>query len=315
MPKWSVIACDQHTSEPEYWDRLSDYIGNAPSTLRMMLPEAYLPLGRKAGEENACMLRYINDGVFRCLKDSFIYIERTLSSGAVRRGLIGLLDLNGDVLATEGVVSDRLPPRIAIRKEAPLEMPHALVFTEDNVFSSVEKGELLYDFELNSGGGHIQGWLAEADGSLVKSAAIGDGNHSLAAARLCGDGHALVELLDIRDDSIVFEPIHRVIFSTDSAFHHKIDFSRCSNYAEIISSCDEYCRNYVAAHGGCIDYIHGDETAARFGEQPGCISILLPPLKKDELFDHVRKFGPYPKKSFSIGQAADKRYYLECRKL
>lgn len=306
MTKWSVIACDQHTSEPEYWNGLDEQIGDAPSTLRMIVPEAYLDREIDAGKINNAMQEYLAGGVFRELKDSLIYIERTLSNGAMRRGLVGAVDLNGKVLATEGIVEERLPARIAVREKAPLELPHAIVFTRDDVFKTVEKGELLYDFDLNNGGGHITGWLADADTGLIKSLAIGDGNHSLAAARLCGDGTALVELNDIRDDAIEFEPIHRVIFNSRS---------RECVHIDSVAEADEFCSDYIAKHGGYVDYIHNDETAMKLGREEGCVAVILPAVDKNRLFDDIEKNGPYPKKSFSTGHADDKRYYLECRKI
>ena len=310
MSKWSVIACDQHTSEIEYWDGLSEYIGDAPSTLHMMIPEAYL--GRNISSEsiNNVMRNYLSSSVFREIRDSFIYIERTLSNGKIRRGLIGALNLHGNILATEGIVEERLPARIEVRKAAPLEMPHAMVFTHDDVFSTVEKHEKLYDFSLNSGGGTIVGWSCTADTSMIKELAVGDGNHSIAAAKKCGDDYMLVEMVNILDDAIEFEPIHRVVFDTDTSCLSEKLF-----HMDTVSEAEEFCKEHIHKHGGYIDYIHDDETAIAMSKQDNAFAVLLPPFDKAKLFDDVKKYGPYPKKSFSIGHASDKRYYLECRKL
>lgn len=307
MEKWAVIACDQHTSEPEYWNRLDEFIGDSPSTLRLMLPEAFLS-GNSRGDINAYMHQYLNGGVFRNIEDSFIYVERTLKSGKVRKGLVGALNLSeygNSVKATEATVQDRLPPRIEIRRSAPFEMPHIMVFVEDEI--KAEKHELLYDFELNAGGGHIRGYRADSDINPLRMA-VGDGNHSLAAAQACGDRYALVEVVDINDDAVEFEPIHRVILGTDtSSLKDRI------MHMDDVAEAQAFCDDYVSRHGGRIDYIHNDSTALELGLRPGNAAVMLTAFDKMNLFDDIFSRGPYPKKSFSIGHAEDKRYYLECR--
>ena len=317
MPRWAVIACDQHTSEKEYWETLANFVGDSPSTLRLMLPEVYLGEKDRTEEINAAMVSYLNSGIFREIKDSYIYVERTLKSGKIRHGLVGALNLDeydytygsvSPIRATEATVEGRLPPRVKIRKSAALEMPHVMVFCEK--FPEIEKGELLYDFDLNMGGGHIKGWRCNADVSGIDRLAIGDGNHSLATAKKCGDREALVELVDIFDESIVFHPIHRVIFDTDTSFlPEKI------MHFDDVKQCEAFCRDYVEKHGGYIDYIHGDDTAVQMGMQDNCAAALLPAFKKENLFDDVFNSGPYEKKSFSMGLSEEKRYYLECRRI
>ena len=270
MHRWSVVACDQFTSEPEYWQQVRRIVGDAPSTLKLMLPEA--ELGTKEPEPervkiNAEMQRYLDTGVFRTYPDSYIYLERRLKNGAVRRGIMGMFDLeaydwtegtHSPIRATEHTVEDRLPPRIRIRRNAPLEMPHIMIFMDDPdniVFSSVTKGEKVYDFELIQDGGSIAGWLVEDRERLARAAekladhellrrkygsadnaivfAMGDGNHSLAAAKRHWEEikkelpeskresaparYALAELVNIHDAAITFEPIHKVIFDTEPA--------------------------------------------------------------------------------------------------
>ena len=356
LTKWSVIACDQHSSEPEYWDALDAFVGSAPSTLRMMLPEAYLRQDTEAMTQkiNATMHSYLEQGVFREIPESYVYVERTLPSGLVRHGLVGVVDLNeydyakgstSLIRATEGTVEDRLPPRVKIRSAAPLEMPHIMIFIddpEDLVFGSADPGELLYDFALNCGGGHLRGRritgpaadridaafaaLAEKtalqyEGYSPVLFAMGDGNHSLATAKKCGDRYALVEIVNIRDEAIIFEPIHRVLFDTDTTdFIQKFGssvtrFSPEESYAALIAKTDAFCADYLSAHGGSVDYIHNDDAAIAMGSREGCAAILLPALEKSRLFPGIIQDGPFPKKSFSIGHAADKRYYMECRKL
>lgn len=393
MHKWSVVACDQFTSEPEYWHAVRELVGNAPSTLHMILPEA--ELGEKNPETesaklNETMRRYYSEGIFKTYADSYIYLERRLASGSVRRGIVGAFDLEAydwsegtrsPIRATEFTVEDRLPPRVGIRRNAPLEMPHIMIFMDDpenTVFSAVEKGARLYDFELMQNGGSISGWLvsdtekladavyalgseaelkkkyARSDNAIVF--AMGDGNHSLAAAKLHWQEikktlseterethparYALAELVNIHDDAITFEPIHKVIFNTDASeflaaakahFAEHIGSGRRVDFmtkdgtetleiggmtiGRLIGECEKFCKAYTEKHGGYIDYIHGDEQCTGMSSRSGCAGILLPRMEKSELFTSVMSSGPFPKKSFSIGHGNDKRYYLECRKI
>lgn len=383
MGAWSVIACDQFTSEPEYWAAAEARAAEKPSTLSLMLPEAWLHTARADGADGRIadtMRRYLAEGVFQTVPDSFIYVERTLSDGRVRRGLVAALDLEQydftgtqrtSVRSTEGTVEERLPPRVNIRRGAPLEMPHTLLLMDDrtdSVLSLAEKAkdtlEKVYDFDLMLGGGHIAGWRVSGETkAAVQSAldaldnaalqrekygdaaengkltfAVGDGNHSLAAAKRFWEEKrktlpeneretdparfALVEIENIHEPSLDFEPIHRVIFDTDtSAFAAEFTAHRTEweaedkTLGERVAAAESFCRAYIAAHGGYIDYIHGDDTARSLGEKPNCAAVLLPPVEKSGLFLSVLKNGALPKKSFSMGNARDKRYYLECRKI
>ena len=383
MGAWSVIACDQFTSEPEYWAAAEARAAEKPSTLSLMLPEAWLHTARADGADGRIadtMRRYLAEGVFQTVPDSFIYVERTLSDGRVRRGLVAALDLEqydftgtqrASVRSTEGTVEERLPPRVNIRRGAPLEMPHTLLLMDDrtdSVLSLAEKTkdtlEKVYDFDLMLGGGHIAGWRVSGETkAAVQSAldaldnaalqrekygdaaengkltfAVGDGNHSLAAAKRFWEEKretlpeneretdparfALVGIENIHEPSLDFEPIHRVIFDTDtSAFAadftaHRTEWeAEDKTLGERVAAAESFCRAYIAAHGGYIDYIHGDDTARSLGEKPNCAAVLLPPVEKSGLFLSVLKNGALPKKSFSMGNARDKRYYLECRKI
>lgn len=396
---WSVIACDQFTSQPEYWDEVDRRVGDTPSTLRLMLPEAYLETRDTALETekiNAAMSSYLDDGIFKTIDSSYIYVERQLTVGHTRRGLVGLIDLEAydyradstsPIHATEGTVEERLPPRVKVREGASLELPHIIVFVDDpenKVFSAVGEGEVLYDFDLMDGGGHITGRrvCGEAAQGVMHSLdtlsnpeylearyklmgkppviiAMGDGNHSLATARLCWESikqglsaeerethparYSLAELCNIHDPSIVFEPIHRVLFATDTndffaraqsffdaaagaeGGSHKI---KCICGAEeksievrgltigsLISAAQSFCTAYIAEHGGSLDYIHDDDTAEKMARNDGCAGLLLPAMDKNELFPSIIGSGVFPAKSFSIGPARDKRYYLECRRI
>jgi hypothetical protein len=399
MQLWSIIACDQFTSQPEYWSRVEKAVGNTPSTLRLMLPEIYLKDGNielHAAKIKSVMEDYLSKGIFKELDDSYIYIERTLSQGGLRRGLLGLLDLeeydynpssSSPIRATEGMVPDRLPPRIRVREDAALELPHVVVFIDDPDRTVIkplggmkDKLEQLYSFTLMEGGGSIEGYRvtgAEAKavreglnrlaspeviekkyGNNIKPVvyAVGDGNHSLASAKKCWEKiregltdeerkvhparWTMVELVNVHEEAIVFEPINRVIFNTKpdtflkeaeeffarygDGGHEVIcitEYGRRSFYTDgltigqSITACDEFIEGWVSKHGGSIDYIHGDDTTAELGSKKGCAGIIMPRMKKSELFPSIIKSGAFPKKSFSIGPAKDKRYYLECRKI
>ena len=377
MTKWSCIACDQFTAEPEYWREAERIVGSEPSTLRLMLPEAWLGVRDSAAETRkiyAAMKDYVNRGIFRTVEQSFIYVERTLPSGAVRRGLVGKLDLEcydwapgsaTPVRATEGTVESRLPARVEVRRGATLEMPHIMVFIDDPenaVIPSAAGGEVLYDFELMLGGGHIRGSRVTGEAAERLTAALeapegsvrfamGDGNHSLAAAKRCLEQikrnlpeseleshparYALAEIVNIHDEAVTFEPIHRVLLETVPrgfieeaaarlprgkgqavtllAGRREMEIETGMPLGALAALVDELLGDWRREHGGEPDYIHGDEEARALGGKPSSVGVLLPRLEKAELFPYITEHGPYPKKSFSIGHARDKRYYLECR--
>ena len=395
MQRWSVIACDQFTSQPEYWAEVEALVGDAPSTLRLMLPEAYLDLPDRALRTRAIpetMAAYLRDGIFRVLEDSYVFVERTLSGGGLRRGLLGLLDLEAYdyredsvslVHATEGLVRERIPPRLALRREAPLECPHLVLFCDDPDFRIPQlaaqcAGETLYDFDLMMGGGHIRGRrISGAAAAELRAAlngmaepevlrarfgdsaspvlyAVGDGNHSLATARQNWERireglspgarerhparYALAELVDLHEPAMEFEPIHRVLFDTDPALFlaeaterfpersgaHPF---RCmtafgsrqlhsgGTIGQSIAALDAFLQDYAAKHGGRIDYIHGLSDAEALCAAPDRAALLMPEMDKRDLFPSIVSSGVLPKKSFSIGPALDKRYYLECRRI
>lgn len=377
MTKWSCIACDQFTAEPEYWREAERIVGSEPSTLRLMLPEAWLGVRDSAAETRkiyAAMKDYVNRGIFRTVEQSFIYVERTLPSGAVRRGLVGKLDLEcydwapgsaTPVRATEGTAESRLPARVEVRRGATLEMPHIMVFIDDPenaVIPSAAGGEALYDFELMLGGGHIRGSRVTGEAAERLTAALeapegsvrfamGDGNHSLAAAKRCWEQikrnlpeselethparYALAEIVNIHDEAVTFEPIHRVLLETVPrgfieeaaarlprgkgqavtllAGRREMEIETGMPLGALAALVDELLGDWRREHGGEPDYIHGDEEARALGGKPSSVGVLLPRLEKAELFPYITEHGPYPKKSFSIGHARDKRYYLECR--
>lgn len=385
MTRWSVIACDQFTSDRRYWEQAESIVGPAPSTLRLMLPEYYLG---KCDEDAATariqqtMRDYLEQNLFQVFPHSIIYLERILPNGIKRRGLIGQVDLEQydyakysatPIRATEGTVESRLPARVRVRREAALEMPHIMLFfnnRSDSVMQRAEAlaGETVYDFDLMLGGGHVLGrrisgadadalaaFISEQTGRDQLQYAVGDGNHSLAAARklwlekresldasqrlVDPARFALVELVNIHDPAISFEPIHRTLFHTDAV--HFVDAARSAledpsghrcitlltadktlqipvkgaTVGNTIDLVETFCRTYIASHGGELDYIHGDQETIDLATGPDAAGILLPLMEKEDLFASVARTGPFPKKSFSIGLGPDKRYYLECRKL
>ena len=394
---WSVVACDQYTSRPEYWQRVENRVGRAPSALRLILPESCLEgpsVETDIMEINNTMSRYLREGRFQEHPDALIYVERTLSGGYVRRGLVGMVDLEqydyeagsrAAVRATEGVVMSRIPPRVAVRKNAPIELPHALLLTDCQdiippLSGETEGMELLYDFDLMEGGGHLKGWLLtreqqertarairkwkewadrERDGLLFL---VGDGNHSLATAKECYERrkgltdpaqwpelpsrYALCELVNFYDGSVELEPIHRVVFGAKpeelldalleyytSAVQgggegHTISFAvnrwsqgevtvREPSAQLPVDTLQLFLDDYIAAHPRArIDYIHGAEEAKALAqEREDAVAFLLPPPDWTELFDAIVRDGVLPRKTFSIGQAQDKRFYLEARKI
>lgn len=380
--KWAVIACDQYTSEPQYWESAADYVGDAPSALNLIFPEVYLSgdNSKKISEINGNMKKYIEDGVFNEFKNTFIYIKRTVTGGKTRRGVMGLIDLcdysyeKGSktlIRATEETVPERIPPRVEIRKDAPLELPHIMLLIDDpdmTVIAPLDKKtegkKPLYDFDLMLNGGHITGTalseknaaeLQDALGALVENSedkllfAVGDGNHSLAAAKECyrvnkseKSRYALVEIVNIHDESLEFEPIYRVIFGADpeKVIHDFTEFSGgdysgtdAQEFTCVYGACERkisvkpssklcvgtlqrFIDRYIKDNPSLkVDYIHGEDSLRLLAEKPDTVGFIFDGMKKSELFDAVKQDGSLPRKTFSMGHANDKRFYLEARLL
>ncbi len=395
LEKWAVIACDQFTSDPAYWQRVRLTAGDGPSTIHMILPEAELGTSDEAASVrsiNSAMEKYLADGVFETYENSYIYIERTLVDGSVRPGLLGVVDLEAydyhpgavsPIRATEKTVLERIPPRQRVRKDAALELPHVLMLCDDDRKQLIEpltaiKDSLpvLYDFELMEQGGRIRGWLVTgeaaadfdnrlktlAEGIDAKYAdlpgapvllAVGDGNHSLATAKSCYEAlkaanpnedlsnhparYSLVELQNIHDDSQVFAPIHRIITETDTKKLLEDLQTVCAptgyplewvvgdqrgklfldtNKGELaVAVLQEFLDGWLSENPGQIDYIHGDEEVCALAQQEKAVGFLLPSMEKHQLFRGVISGGALPRKTFSMGHAREKRYYLEGRKI
>ena len=402
--KWSVVACDQYTSQPEYWQRVEEYVGRAPSTLRMILPESCLEgpnVETDIMDINTTMSRYLREGRFVCHPDALFYVERILDNGKVRRGLIGMVDLEqydyepgseSLIRATEGTVLSRIPPRVAVRKNAPIELPHVMLLADDPKKTVIEPladqtGEmsLLYDFDLMEGGGRLRGWeLNQAQKERVASAlsalahpetfrkryqlgeeqpvllfAVGDGNHSLATAKECYERQkrftppehwaalparfALVELNNLHDDALEVGPIHRVVFGVEpqqlltamEAYYpglvygegegHVLRYAWGEHQGTVtvphpkahlpVGTLQRFLDDYLQENPGRVDYVHGDQVARDLARRKDTIAFLLPAMGKEELFPTVIHDGVLPRKTFSMGRAQDKRFYLEARRI
>ena len=372
--KFAVIACDQFSGQPEYWRKLEALVGDAPSALNLILPEAYLHSALKGAPERlaANMNAFLKSGAVQEI-DGYILTERTQPDGRIRLGLIAAIDLaeyeytpknTARIKATERTDEDRLPPRVKIRERAPLEIPHIMVLFDDPRQSVLEKPyakakqnvckacksdcagiKPLYDFELNMGGGHLRGWSVpqkeaekitagltalERDGVLF---VVGDGNHSLAAAKQCGHSRALVELVNIHSAALDFEPIHRIIFGAGEEFikllqkelkgsvplkiYYGGKYSEArlsSNAADAIADIQNLTDKYLAGNKrASIEYVHGDNHLLTVADRDGAVAIFMPKIEKHGLFDYVSRRGVLPRKAFSMGHAEDKRYYFEMK--
>lgn len=400
MTKWSVVACDQYTSEPEYWNSVREIVGSNPSTLNLTLPEIYLEesdVEEKIKKINQNMEELVNMDFFNEYSDSMIYLERTQEDGKVREGLMGIVDLEDYsyekgsqtlIRATEKTVIERIPPRVKVRENALLELPHIMILIDDekkNIIESlknkVTESDIVYDFDLMKNGGHIKGYLLnnetmdEVDERLkcladkdyfenkygVKDKgillfAMGDGNHSLATAKACYENlkkeigekalssksrYALVELVNLHSDALEFEAINRVIFNTDKdkllnslKEYYTINKERNGQEFRVVTdSIDEawYIENpksniavgsiqmflddYLKDNVGKIYYIHGEDVTKSLASKDNNVGFIFDAMAKEDLFKTVILDGALPRKTFSMGHANDKRYYLEARKI
>ena len=377
--KWAVIACDQHTSEGAYWQAVENTVKNTPSTLSLILPEYYLGKddGTRIEAINRTMQAYLDGGIFQTLPNALIYIERTLASGKVRRGLVGGIDLEAydfkpcaqtPIRASEATVTERIPPRVKIRENAPIEAPHIMLLIDDLQKTVIEPlaarknaFKQLYDFDLMQGGGHITGYLVDEVGKKAVDEAldklnaqspflfaVGDGNHSLATAKTCYEQnptalsrYALCEIVNIHDEALVFEPIYRILFGakptdviealqkalpvTDKACTHTVTvlyggketvLTLGAKSVLAVTDLQNTLDAYLKAHPEIeIDYIHGIEETKKLAQKEAALAFLFDGMQKEDLFPAVATDGALVRKTFSMGDAADKRYYIECRKI
>ncbi len=414
---WAVVACDQYSSEREYWEGVKDRIGGKPSTLNLIFPECYLEDSDKDERIlriQAAMRDYLDCGVLESAGEGFILVERrTPFEAEPRKGLAIAVDLEkyeygkgsaSLIRPTEGTIVERLPPRMKIRRGAPLELPHIMLLIDDPgrtviepLYEARETLKPIYDFELMTGSGHVRGWQVRGEAALggiadaltrladpaaykrkygkdgVLLFAVGDGNHSLATAKAVWeeikqanagkpgiDRHparwALVELVNIYDEGLPFHPIHRVLFQADEkaflaelAAHGDCRVEEASTAAAFAAvdegaaehrfailtaggtrlvrfprpkanlaagTIQEFLDGYLARHPGTgIDYIHGRESLETLAAKPGNLGIYLPPIDKAGFFGTVIRDGVMPRKTFSMGEAPEKRFYIEARKI
>ena len=387
MEKWSVIACDQFSSQPEYWEDVKKIVGNEPSSLHLIFPEAELENVNEAEKIktiNRNMQEYLEQGIFQTYENAYVYVERTLLDGSIRKGLVGIIDLeaydyseesSSKIRATEKTVTSRIPPRVKIREYAPIELPHVLLLCDDRKgeiieWLSAKKNELtkIYDFNLMKNGGHISGWLVQGRTAKVLEKqiavyekenadmpyAVGDGNHSLATAKVCYKNYkkthsdmeikntparyAMVEMENIHDVSLEFAPIHRIITGTnEKVLLEELQKTCCAKegypvqwytkerqgvlYLDsgksrlAVAILQKFLDEFLQNHTGQMDYIHGEDVLKNLAKNDHTIGFLLPSMEKKELFPYVTESGTLPRKTFSMGHATEKRYYLEARKI
>ena len=399
MEKWAVIACDQYTGEPEYWDSVYEKVGDSPSTLNLVLPEIYLEnsdVSERIENIHKSMDKYISENIFTEYKNSMVYVERIQSNGILRKGIIGAIDLEkydfskgstSEVRATEATVIERIPPRIKVRQGAPLELPHIMILVDDEkdtVFSAIDKNKLekLYDTKLMQNGGEASGYLIDGNTQeLIDKAlsaladpdafsekyglkdtpvllyAMGDGNHSLATAKEFYEQlkkanpdkdlsnhparYALAEIVNLHSDALKFEAIYRLVYDVDneklinemteklalSDTQSEQYFTYFSENTEkkvyigntssnlSVGSLQNFLDEYIKNNGGKIDYIHGIENVKNLALRHKGLAFILPDMDKSQLFPTVIADGALPRKTFSMGHADDKRFYIEARKI
>ena len=389
MAKWATVACDQFTSEKEYWDRLKDFVGDEKSALKLTLPEIYLndrPQERIA-DINRNIKSYLNDGTFCELENGYVLTVRSTPFVKRRIGIVASVDLEEYdykkgfkplVRATEGTIEERIPPRLKIRENAEIELPHIMILYDDEKREIAEKlyerrGEFtkLYDFDLNMGGGHIEGYfIPESENLQEKFAAlldekrlvakygtpdkfafaVGDGNHSLATAKAHWEKvkstlneheraihparFALAEFNNIYDEGIYFEPIFRFVSGVDKdkfakelkeavKGHYRILTGEKSESIDgdnalpvVITETDKFIKRYIEENGGTVDYVHGEENVFKLVKaDENAVAVMPDALDKSDLFKFVSKSGALPRKTFSMGEGVEKRYYLEAKKI
>ncbi|MBI2521758.1 MAG: DUF1015 domain-containing protein [Bdellovibrio sp.] len=418
LNKWAVVACDQFTGQPEYWQEVEEFVGDAPSTNNLIFPEVWLGKDDEMRIERIQknMRDYLTRGLLREHK-GFILVERstmTKHGMRTRMGVMLTVDLehydyskgsNSLIRATEGTILDRIPPRVRIRQGAPLELPHIMLLVDDPehtvirpITAAKQYLKVLYDTELMMKGGHICGYAVDAErASTMQKAlvaltnrenfqkryslkeerpvllfAVGDGNHSLATAKAVWENlkktltpdsiknhparYALVELVNVHDEGLEFEPIHRVLFGVkrdffatlQETFKDSVSFVNCSRELMIarvggdsthriglitsqgygivefahptknlpVATLQDFLDPFIkSGNAHSIDYVHGDDVVCDLGSRPGNVGLFLPSMSKDELFKTVLLDGVLPRKTFSMGEANEKRYYLECRKI
>lgn len=398
MTAWSVVACDQYTSQPEYWDDVKNFVGSKPSSLNIIFPEVYLNRGdcdKRIKDINNNMKKYLDSDIFKSFNNCYIYTERTLKNGKIRRGIIGALDLEDYdytkgsqtlIRATEGTVTERIPPRLKVRINAKLELPHVMILIDDDKkeiieFLAEKREEMkkVYDFDLMMESGHLCGYLLTdelsdyvenklsllSDDNYFKNKygtdnkaplvyAVGDGNHSLATAKEYYNEmkkkygtkalsmparYALAELVNLHDESLEFEAIHRAVFNVDiecmkkelskisssekNDYNQKFIFVTANEKKQLyiknptsnlaVGNIQNFIDEYILKNGGEVDYIHGTDVINDLCKSEDVCGFVFEPMSKNDLYKTVILDGALPRKTFSMGEACDKRFYTEAR--
>lgn len=424
LSRWAVIACDQYTSQPEYWEQVRALTEGSPSTLDLIYPEVYLESSdrdERIRKIQGKMRQFLADRTLVPQNPGFVLVDRQTAHNASRKGLVVALDLEQYdfregtqtlIRATEGTIVERLPPRIKVREHAEIEVSHIMVLIDDPGKTVIEPlfdrhPTPLYDTALMMNGGRVRGYLvddediivdvarriselawpetsgekAEADRTDVLLFALGDGNHSFATAKVIWERlkasaenkqvimdhparHVLVELVNLYDDGLQFEAIHRVLFNADplrilpsmqqffDGKGAKFSYRRCATLAEAketamgrskehvhaipfvaegefgalfverpamtleVASLQMFLDEYLKTHPeATLDYIHGEHAVAELSAKPHTMGFLLPALPKFQFFKSIARDGALPRKTFSMGEADEKRFYLECRRI
>jgi len=417
--KWAIVACDQFTSQPDYWSEVEKIVNDEVSTLNLIFPEVFLKQNEEDIEKriqiiNDTMEEYLQKNILERQKPGFIYTERTTKESGKRKGLILSVDLEkyefqkgskSLIRATEDTIIERLPPRVKIRKNASIEIPHIMLLIDDpkdSIFSIISDNlnslEKLYDFDLMKGGGNLKGYSVQNSKVIDKIIegfselateevfkkkynteedvllfAVGDGNHSLATAKLHWENikknsinenlldhpsrYALVEVVNLHDSGLKLSPIHRVIFNIDEENLYKnllkylenrnVEFNstdvedirnisedkinsnefifttnnynkvlRINNMEEslIVTIVEDFIQNFIKNNlKADVDYIHGEEETIKLARLKNNAGIILPSIEKSSLFKTVINDGKLPRKTFSMGEANEKKYYVESR--
>lgn len=418
LSRWSVVACDQYTSDHKYWKRVETAVGSVPSTLRITLPEIFLEAAdveSRIKNIHKSMKTYLENQILVEQGEMVVYIERQTDASGLRQGLLFAMDLERYdyakdsktlIRATEGTIVERIPPRLRVRKDASIELPHIMILINDpekrlieGTAASLKNKESLYKADLMENGGSISGWgisdttslemLADILTELLNDAkkaqstetplffAMGDGNHSLATAKahwvatkktLLDAGvsekeimshparWALAEIVNIHSPGLRFEPINRAVFSSDinatGEFFKKHPFVASAveidetSLKKVLSSPEgqsragiwngskyflvefanpesklppAYIDEIFATLNKCmadtkIDFIHGWEDTKKLSEE-NALGCFVPVIARERLFQWVSQHGPLPRKAFSMGDAEEKKYYMECRKI
>ena len=417
LEKWAVVACDQYTSQPDYWCKVQKLVGDAPSTLRLTLPEIWLEetdAPERIKAIGRTMEEYQTNGLLRPTAPGMMLVRRQMEGvTAPRWGLVMAVDLeaydyregsNSPIRPTERTVPQRIPARLAVREAATLELPHILLLIDDPQRSGIDpvvairdELEKTYDTPLMLGGGQLTGWfipeglltdkiqqaletlaaperLRERYGAPTDAPALqfatGDGNHSMAAARARWEQiretltpqqrlehparWALAEVVNLQDESLEIEPIHRLVAGVNpqTVLQDAVNyFAAQGAQAQLLEQApekeDPWAVRWVAGEktgwlciqtngrwalpvaalqaflddrlphwkGAKPDYIHGEETLCNLCAGAQSIGFVLPEFRKEDLFRGVVLDGVLPRKTFSMGRAQDKRYYMEARRI